>query len=150
MPGPMLLLPPGRARSVVHNDVTASFLASGIDTAGRVGVAELILPPRSGGVPRHEHHRATELIYLADGEARLGLGERTQIAQPGTFMLVPPRTAHCVDNPTDAPARVLLMLTPCHGCEQYLRELALLLDGAVRPSAATLANLARTFDHHPV
>ena len=63
------------------------------------------------------------------------VGEKTIRATPGTYLFIPPGVPHNITNVSEAPARVLMTVSP-PGHEHYFEELAnLAARGAPDPQA---------------
>lgn len=60
----------------------------------------------------HYHTKFEELFYVFEGELDLRCGNRTVRAGPGTFVFVPPGTAHAFGNSGATPSRMLLITAP--------------------------------------
>jgi quercetin dioxygenase-like cupin family protein len=145
-----VIVPPGGGPSVDVGGTPVAFLVTGQATGGRFGLTEHRLPPRAPGAPVHLHRGLTEMFYVARGDVALTLGTERHIAPQGTFMLVPPGTAHAFGNPADRPATLLVMFCPDGGREEYFRELGELLRSSREPDPRAVEELARRFDQYPV
>jgi quercetin dioxygenase-like cupin family protein len=93
----------------------------------------------------HFHSKIEEQFYVIDGELELRAGDRLITGQPGTFIAVPPGTAHGFANRGTLPARMLLVATP-PGHEQYFAELADILSRSGAPDPEEIAALRARFD----
>lgn len=86
----------------------------------RLGVAELILPPRTPGPPPHWHEMHDETFYITQGLIRFhvpdpdkpGQDKTVVDAKPGDYMVVPIRAPHTFSNPSDEEARIFFTSTP--------------------------------------
>jgi mannose-6-phosphate isomerase-like protein (cupin superfamily) len=109
-----------------------AFKVTGEETDGRCAILEYTAPPRFAGPPLHIHEHTDEVYYILEGSAQLVIGAETVTAGPGALVFIPRGTPHTFANPHDAPARMLVVLTPA-GFEQYFVELfALLSEGSNR------------------
>jgi quercetin dioxygenase-like cupin family protein len=59
-------------------------------------------------VGKHYHKAQTEVFYIMEGEAMLGLGEREYLAERGDLFLCKPNTVHWVVNNSETPLRILV------------------------------------------
>ncbi|MGB0956442.1 MAG: cupin domain-containing protein [Panacagrimonas sp.] len=87
-------------------------LARAADTPGGASIQELIVPPRSFGAPPHVHSREDEHFYVLEGEVQFLDREQTLSARAGTLVVLPRGHLHGFWNASDAPARLLLVITP--------------------------------------
>jgi mannose-6-phosphate isomerase-like protein (cupin superfamily) len=99
-------------------------IKSGVETTdGRFALAETTLEPGFQGPKAHVHGETLDMFFVLEGTLTLQLGEETLELFAGSFVLVPPGTAHTFSNCTDQRVRVLNMDVPA-GLESYLREMA--------------------------
>jgi mannose-6-phosphate isomerase-like protein (cupin superfamily) len=103
-----------------------AFKVTGAETDGRCAILEYSAPPGFAGPPLHIHQQMDEAYFILDGTAQITLGAEKVAAGPGMLVFVPRGTPHTFANPSDATARMLLILTPA-GFEQYFVELFALL-----------------------
>src|ERR1700748_2553369 len=93
-----------------------TFLVTGTDT-GHTSMFDWTIPPGfSTGL--HVHRVQEETFYLLEGECQWVIGDETVPATPGTYVFIPPGVPHNIRNLTDAPARVLMTVSP-PGHEHY-------------------------------
>jgi mannose-6-phosphate isomerase-like protein (cupin superfamily) len=109
---------------------TIAFKVTGAETEGRCSIIEYTAPPGFAGPPLHIHPHTDELYFVLDGTAQFRLGAETASAGSGALVFIPRGTPHTFANPGDAPARMLVTLTPA-GFEQYFVELFALLSQQV-------------------
>lgn len=82
------------------------------DTPAGTAVMELFLPPRTFGAPPHVHTHEDEHFYVIEGEVDfLDRGEVVR-AGAGSLAVLPRGHLHGFWNDTDAPARLLLIISP--------------------------------------
>jgi uncharacterized RmlC-like cupin family protein len=72
--------------------------------------------------------------YILDGHFRFRVDERILDAPAGSFVFVPRGTAHCLQNVSDTPARLMVMFSPA-GMERFFEEHAALPAGPVDQAA---------------
>lgn len=132
---------PGRAEGVLLSGHPMSFLVTGDDTR-HTSMFDWTIPPRfSTGL--HVHRVQEETFYVLEGECEWQVGDERIRAKPGTYLFLPPGVPHNIMNVTDAPARVLMTVSP-PGHEHYFEELAELVPQ--RPSAESIAELRSRYD----
>ncbi len=145
-----LILQPGEGQSVQIGTSTCTFKATGKDTHGNFGLFEFILEPGSKGASPHIHKQMTEMFYVVEGEVELNLAQRTVVATPGSFMLVPENTPHGFSNPGQMQSKLLIMFCPADEREKYFEGLAELTKNGRQPSQEELLELMQKFDQYPV
>lgn len=101
------------------------------------------VPPRFA-TGLHVHRVQEETFYVLEGACEWQIGERVVTALRGAYVFIPPGVAHDIRNPGDAPARLLMTVSP-PGHEDYFEELAA-LTAEERPDPQALADLRRRFD----
>lgn len=55
-----------------------------------------------GGGPLHRHSYTEELIFVAEGEVEVTIGEETCTLKPGDAIVIPPGAVHGVNTPNGA------------------------------------------------
>jgi quercetin dioxygenase-like cupin family protein len=147
-----IILGPGQGpRATVGNTAgpatgTILIRAGAEDTHGAYALREATIAAAQPAVIPHVHHAMEEAFYVLEGQVRFQLGERAATMDTGSFVLVPRGVLHTFSNPTNQPARCLLLFSP-PGFERYFEELAELR--AARPGGqlepAELAALAAKY-----
>ena len=97
-------------------------LATGAQTGGVYTLAESRVPP-GGGPPPHIHHREDESFFVLEGEITFTLGDQKVVGKAGSFIQGPRGIPHAFKNESQAPARMLIHITP-PGFENFLVEIA--------------------------
>lgn len=92
----------------------------------------------------HVHRVQEETFYVLEGECEWHVGDEIVRARPGTFLFLPPGVPHNITNVSEAPARVLMTVSP-PGHEHYFEELAKLAARGA-PDPAALADLRDRYD----
>lgn len=103
------------------------------DTGGSFALLENVIAPGEGP-PLHIHGGEDEMWYILDGHFRFRVDERILDAPAGSFVFVPRGTAHCLQNVSDTPARLMVMFSPA-GMERFFEEHAALPAGPVDQAA---------------
>jgi mannose-6-phosphate isomerase-like protein (cupin superfamily) len=79
-------------------------------------LAEAIIEP--GAKTSLHHHRVTEEIYhITQGVGRMTLGGEEFTVQSGDTICIAPGMAHCVENITNMPLRILCACAPAYSHE---------------------------------
>jgi mannose-6-phosphate isomerase-like protein (cupin superfamily) len=83
------------------------------ETAGAYTMLELLIEPRNG-VPMHIHKNEDEHFIVLDGTLHAAIGDKTLDAAAGTTVTVSKGVPHAWCNLSDAPLRILVVLSPGH------------------------------------
>jgi quercetin dioxygenase-like cupin family protein len=97
--------------------------ATAEDTGGTYALVEMLIPPQ-GGPPPHMHSREIESFYILEGSLSFWLSDRKLSGSAGSLIIAPPGLTHTFKNEEDAPARVLLLITPA-GLEKFFQEVGI-------------------------
>ena len=81
------------------------------ETGGHMSVAEIVVPPHSGGPPLHTHD-FDEAFYMLAGELIFQVEDALVTRAVGQLSFAPRNAAHTLANHSDASARYLLICTP--------------------------------------
>ena len=120
------------------------------DSGGSFGLIEQIVPAGFPGPPLHAHPDFAETFYVIDGEIAVRVGDKAHDAGPGTVAVVPRGTPHPFANPSDRPARMLVLVIP-GGFEHYFEALVeTVRDAGGFPPAAELTALGIAHGSVPV
>jgi quercetin dioxygenase-like cupin family protein len=120
------------------------------DTDGRFGLIEHVVPGGFPGPALHVHPDFEETFYVIEGEIAVRVGDEAHEAAPGTVAVVPRGTPHTFANPSDRPARMLVLVTP-GGFERYFEALIEAVgDAGGFPPAEELAALGIAHGSVPV
>jgi quercetin dioxygenase-like cupin family protein len=92
------------------------------DTDGRYALIENCNLP-GVGIPLHLHHNEDETFHVLEGQVEFQIGSETIQAIAGTTIYLPRDTPHAFTIVGEAPAKMLIMLTPA-GLEKYFEELS--------------------------
>ncbi|MBO1417601.1 cupin domain-containing protein [Streptomyces sp. FH025] len=142
-----IALPPGRGgRFHVPGSPYVVKLA-GEQTGGSLAVVESTFAPGEGAPP-HLHRGHDETFYVVSGAFRLRCDDRTVEAGPGGFLHVPRTHPHSFTAIGDAPATILVALTPA-GFEHFFIEAAALAASG-RPDRRAMESLLAGYDQELV
>lgn len=86
------------------------FRAAAADTEGSFSLVEVTTAP-GAGAPAHRQ-TDEEAFLVLEGQYEYRIGETTRLCGPGEFVHVKPGVPHAFRNPTDRPARMLVMNLP--------------------------------------
>lgn len=106
------VIKPGSVPAIPFPGHLTAQLAHAHDLEANLAVLELTLPPKTFGAPPHVHSREDEFFYVLEGTVHFLEREETVVAEKGTLMMLPRGHLHGFWNPTDEPARMLLMISP--------------------------------------
>lgn len=140
-----LYLPPGEGETASLRSTEVIFKAIGEREGGGPTVIEFIAAP-GFSTGDHVHSKIEEIFYVLEGEFNIRAGEWTDRVGPGSFVRVPPSMAHGFGNPGNAPATLLLIISPFSVHEDYFRELATILAKPGPPETAAIAELRQRYD----
>lgn len=141
-----LFLPADQSRSIDLGGAQVTIRVPGEATGGAYALLEYC-PGPGAGAGLHVHHREEETFYILDGEMTFQLDQEQHQAGAGAIVRIPKGLRHAFRNTTDAPARMLIMLTPA-GLEHFFEDLAALL--AAHPDGPSAQDLRRLADKYQV
>ncbi|HEY9623631.1 MAG TPA: cupin domain-containing protein [Crinalium sp.] len=119
-----------------------TFKAIGEETSGQYALLELVIQPQDG-TPLHVHSHEAEAFYVQDGEIEFQLGDRTIIANAGTFLHSPPGQPHRFVNKGTTPAQMLCWATPA-GVEKFFAAIGTKVnDPTAPPPQVTSADIEK-------
>lgn len=137
------------SRQVINiGQLEIRYLVEGSQRGG-LGLFEMKVPAGAKVPPPHRHADNEECVYVLDGVLRYSVDDETRDLTPGEWMRTPRGSVHHFSNPSDATARVLVMLTPDIG-EQYFRDLAALASAGGPPDRARLVEIMAQYGLTPV
>jgi mannose-6-phosphate isomerase-like protein (cupin superfamily) len=126
-------LAPPLSEQILGSVGNSFLIAEWQDPGGYVG------PPRFIA-PLHIHHNDDEAWYVLEGTLCVKVGEEEIEAHAGSGVFVPRNTPHAYWNPSPAPVRYLLIMTP--NIFRLIEEIHTTSDR----SAPTLQALFRKYD----
>jgi quercetin dioxygenase-like cupin family protein len=94
----------------------------GSDETGSISIVEHMFAP-GFLVPPHRHTREDEISYVVEGEIGFRSNGREVSLAAGGYIVKPREELHSMWNATDAPARMIEIITPA-GFERYFVEVA--------------------------
>lgn len=136
------VLGPDDGEAVDLAGVGVRFMIDGARSGGGFSLVEHPLAPRTLGSPVHTHSREDEYSYVLEGTVGLLLGDDLVDTRPGDLVFKPRGVPHAFWNATDAPARLLEIISPA-GFEQYFAEAASMFTG--EPDMEAFAALSERY-----
>ena len=112
--------PGGADPTMVPGFTAATRLAA--DATGSISIVEHVFAP-GFLVPPHRHTREDEISYVVEGEIGFRSNGREVSLGAGGYIVKPRDELHSMWNATDAPARMIEIITPA-GFERYFVEVA--------------------------
>lgn len=106
-------------RRVIADVVT--FKITGAETNGAYALFETVTQPQ-GGTPPHIQEYEDEAFFILEGNYRFLIGDRELDAPAGAYAFVPRGTVHAFTNVGEAPARMLILVTPGGMHEHFFEE----------------------------
>ncbi len=98
----------------------------------------------------HIHSKIEEIFYVVEGEFQIRAGDRLITAHSGDFVLVPPGVPHGFGNPSNSPAKLVLLISPAAVHERYFEELAEILAKPGSPDIQAISELRQRYDTEDV
>ena len=113
-------------RALKLYDVRFHFGVAAADSAGRIAMIEVEIPPRTLVKP-HMHSKEDEFTLVLAGTIGAKLGEETREAvATGSFLVKPRGVPHALWNASEETATIVEVVTPA-GLERYFEEVAPIL-----------------------
>lgn len=139
---------PHNGHLAILGGIGARLIIEGGEAGTRFALVEHPMQPRALAAPMHRHHREDEYSFVLEGSIGALLGDSVVVGNPGDMIFKPREQWHTFWNASDAPARILEIISPA-GFENYFRELgAELINGPPDPGrlAALCARYALDMD----
>lgn len=131
-------------KTLMTGPLGAALLLDRDETGGRFSLVEHPVAPRSLGAPVHVHANEDEYSLVLEGRIGVEIGGETFEATVGDAVVKPRGIPHASWNPTDAPARLLELISP-GGFERYFEELGAILARPGPPDSAALHGVASRY-----
>jgi mannose-6-phosphate isomerase-like protein (cupin superfamily) len=94
--------------------------------------------------PLHRHLDAEEAFYVVSGQAVVWIEGAETVAGPGTFLVVPRGVAHALRRATEAPVRMLTVVSP-PGLQGFFEAVAQAGEDELLADPARLIRLAAEY-----
>jgi quercetin dioxygenase-like cupin family protein len=117
---------PDDGEAVEFGGLGVRFMVGGEQSGGGFALVEHPIAPRTLAAPMHVHRNEDEYSYVLEGEVGVQVGDQVRYACPGDLVFKPRGVPHAFWNRSDAPARLLEIISPA-GFEAYFAEIAPLL-----------------------
>jgi mannose-6-phosphate isomerase-like protein (cupin superfamily) len=140
---------PGEGDELSAGPSRALFKAEVSDGDGTFSLTETMLAPGFPGPVPHRHTRMIDSFYVLEGTLTVHVEGDAHELGPRSYAFVPPGVAHTFSNPSGEPVRMLNLQAP-GGLEQYLKELAAVMQPGEAPDPAVMAQVASRYDFAPV
>jgi len=126
-------------------ELAIRFLLEADESDGSVAVFEFDVPAGARVPAAHSHDGYEETIYGLDGVLTWTIDGRVSDVGPGEVLCIPRGAVHRFDNPHDADARMLGIVTPGLLGPAYFREVAAVIEAAAGgpPDLAALGEVMR-------
>jgi quercetin dioxygenase-like cupin family protein len=131
---------PGEGELITNGPSQIRILEDGSNTARRLGMAEITVPPGFAGPIQHRHAQHDEGFYILSGTVRFTVGKDDYEAGPGTWVIVPTGAPHTFANAGEEPAVMLNTFTPDLYI-QYFRDLKKMVESGQPMTAETMTPL---------
>jgi uncharacterized RmlC-like cupin family protein len=138
-----LIRDPDAGETLSLHGTKIRILSTAVESVGASTFEFLAVPGWDTG--SHLHTALEEQFFVLEGEMEIRAGDRLVVAQPGTFVNVPPGVVHAFANRGTALARMLLVTTP-PGHERYFAGLTEILSREGSPNPDEIAALRARFD----
>jgi quercetin dioxygenase-like cupin family protein len=145
---PVSIVGPGEGELIVNGPSQVRILEDGSNTAHRLGLAEISIPPHTPGPPQHRHSQHDEGFYVIKGSVRFTVGTEDHDAPAGVWVLVPPGAPHTFANVTDEPAVMLNTFTP-DLYVQYFRDLKTMVESGQPMTRDSVAAVWQKYGTEP-
>src|SRR5262245_40491275 len=109
--GGVLYVPAGEGLTKWVSGDIYTMKATKEETGGSLSFIEAIVPP-GGGPIAHAHTSEDEAFFLLEGALEFLDGDRTFVAEAGSFVFIPRTRRHRFKNIGAADARTLFLFTP--------------------------------------
>jgi quercetin dioxygenase-like cupin family protein len=119
------------------------FLQTKESTGGSLDLFEMVLQPKARMPVPHHHLNWEETVYGLVGTTTWLADGRTIEVAPGESLFIPRGMVHGFDNPGDAPATCLIVLSPGVLGPGYFREMAALAAAGPPDLSAMKATMLR-------
>jgi len=130
----------GKKFNVLGHSITAILAKQ--NTGGNYYVFECITPPGLG-IPPHVHDREDELIFVAEGEFGIMLGDKHFQAKAGDEIFFPKHSPHAFQNIGSKAGKTIWTVVPGGNFEEFFDKLAALPAG--EPDLKVVAEIFATY-----
>jgi len=138
----------GAGEAIWYVNNRATILATAAQTGGAFGLVHMEVAI-GHGPPLHIHHAEDEAFWILEGQLTVRCGDEEFAAGPGAFVYTPRGVPHTFRLEGNAPAKLLVLLTPGGG-EGFFRDAGRPVAGPglplpAPPDVAALATVAARY-----
>ena len=127
-----------------------NFLQSKHDTNGALDMFEADVPPNARMPVPHYHRDWEETVYGLEGMVTLTVAGKRIELRPGDSVFIARGVVHAFVNETQAPAKMLAVLTPGVLGPEFFREVAALTTPGTPPDPSKMAEVMKRHGLMPV
>lgn len=136
---------PGEGIHIHAGEGSCTFKVTSHMSGGRLGIYEIVIPPRTTGAPLHYHRFMDEVFIVNKGTLTVHLDNETRHLTCGATVYVPRFTPHGFSNNADEALVITLIFNPSEHREGYFQGLFELLR-AQAMDIPRLLQLAQKYD----
>ena len=122
-----------------------NFLQSKHDTGGALDLFEVTVQANARVPVPHHHRDWEETVYGLEGTITFTMAGKPVDIPPGGTLFIPRGVVHGFVNKTQAPAKILSVLTPGVLGPEYFREMAAALGGGAPPDPKKLGEIMNRY-----
>jgi mannose-6-phosphate isomerase-like protein (cupin superfamily) len=143
------IIQPGDGSRIHAGEGSCTFKITSDMTGGRLGIYEIVVPPRTVGARLHYHRYMDEVFIVNMGILTVDFGDETHHLTSGTTVYIPRFTPHGFSNNADEALVITLIFNPSEHREGYFNGLFELLQ-AESMDIPRFLQLAQKYDTHPL
>jgi mannose-6-phosphate isomerase-like protein (cupin superfamily) len=136
---------PGQGTRIQVGAGSCTFTVTSDMSKGRIGIYEIVVPPKTDGARMHFHRYMDEVFIVRKGTLTIELSDDIQHLKEGTTVYVPRFTPHAFSNTSDETLVITLIFNPSEQREGYFKGLFQLLD-AETMDVPLFLKLAQKYD----
>lgn len=106
------IIRPEQGNRLTFGDVLMNRLVRAAQLPSQISVQEWAVEPHTLGAPPHRHEREDEVFYMLEGQMTVMEEDSVATVAAGSYVVLPRGRLHGFWNAGDAPARMLVVLTP--------------------------------------
>lgn len=106
------VIQPEQGSQLVFGDILMNRIVRTTHTPSQISVQEWTVEPHHLGAPPHTHQNEDEVFYVLEGQVTVMEEQNVATVGAGSYVVLPRGRLHAFWNSHDAPARMLVILTP--------------------------------------
>lgn len=106
------VIQPEQGNRLTFGDILMNRVVRTADTPSQISVQEWTVQPHHLGAPPHTHQHEDEVFYMLEGQMTVMEDDSVMTVGAGSYVVLPRGRLHAFWNSHDAPARMLVILTP--------------------------------------